>query len=242
MSDKIAYETLIKYLDPKKSGDHTWFLSLLDDGKQTSYEETHIRAVMQMLRIVHIRPQKIAVKQAKEEISRLEKDTDNAAENYKKIRELLEEIRRREEKMQTYRPFFDEPYFARMDLVDNIEGYNSYYIGKKGDGKLEIVDWRAPLARRYYQKSCSFFKINEYEYKTVLRRALRTKDGKLLDFKNEYLSLKDYLSPEEIADRDEENVLDPYLREIIRSRKEETAVKDIIETIQEKQYEIITRP
>lgn len=53
MSDKIAYETLIKYLDPKKSGDHTWFLSLLDDGKQTSYEETHIRAVMQMLRIVH---------------------------------------------------------------------------------------------------------------------------------------------------------------------------------------------
>lgn len=242
MSDKIAYETLIKYLDPKKSGDHAWFLSLLDDGKQTSYEETHIRAVMQMLRIVHIRPQKIAVKQAKEEISRLEKDTDNAAENYKKIRELLEEIRRREEKMQTYRPFFDEPYFARMDLVDNIEGYNSYYIGKKGDVKLEIVDWRAPLARRYYQKSCSFFKINEYEYKTVLRRALRTKDGKLLDFKNEYLSLKDYLSPEEIADRDEENVLDPYLREIIRSRKEETAVKDIIETIQEKQYEIITRP
>ncbi|MBQ7879704.1 MAG: UvrD-helicase domain-containing protein [Clostridia bacterium] len=108
--------------------------------------------------------------------------------------------------------------------------------------KLEIVDWRAPLARRYYQKSCSSFTINEYEYKTVLRRAIRAKCGNLIDFKNEYLSLKDYLTAEEIADRDEENVLDPFLREIIKNRKEEPAVKDIIETIQEKQYEIITRP
>ena len=56
------------------------------------------------------------------------------------------------------------------------------------------------------------------------------------------MSLKDYLSAEEIADRDEENVLDPFLREIIKNRKQETAVRDIIETIQEKQYEIITQP
>ena len=102
--------------------------------------------------------------------------------------------------METYRPFFDEPYFARMDLIDNKEGYNSYYIGKKGDVRLEIVDWRAPLARRYYQKSCSTFSINEYEYKTILRRAIRAKCGTLIDFKNEYLSLKDYLTAEEIAD------------------------------------------
>ena len=35
-------------------------------------------------------------------------------------------------------------------------------------------------------------------------------------------------------------MLDPYLREIIKSRKDEASVKDIIQTIQEKQYEIIT--
>ena len=242
MNDKLFYNNIQNMLDSKKSGDHAWFLSLLNDEEQKRYEDSHIAAVMQMLRIARIRPHTFAIKQAKAEIAALEKDQDNAAENYKKIRFLLSEIQRHQEKRETYRPFFDEPYFARMDLVDNIEGYNSYYIGKKGDVKLEIVDWRAPLARRYYQKSCSFFKINEYEYKTVLRRAIRTKSGKVLDFKNEYLSLKDYLSPEEIADRDEENVLDPYLREIIKSRKEESAVKDIIETIQEKQYEIITCP
>lgn len=129
-----------------------------------------------------------------------------------------------------------------MDLTDPLEGYNSYYIGKKGDVKLEIVDWRAPLARRYYQKSRISFSINEYDYKTVLRRALRTKDGQVLDFKNEFLSVREYLTDEEIGGRDEEILFDPYLREIIKNRKEEPAIKDIIETIQEKQYEIITCP
>ena len=242
MSLKIPYEQLQKLIDPKKAGDREWFLSLLDDEKQKAYEDEHVQAVMQMLRIAHIRPRKNAVREAKEEIARIEKEEKGSAESYPKIQALLAEIKRQEEKTETFRPFFEEPYFARMDLVDNKEGYNSYYIGKKGDVRLEIVDWRAPVARRYYQKSCSAFKINEYEYKTILRRAIRTKSGKVLDFKNEYLSLKEYLTAEEIADRDEENVLDPFLREIIRSRKEEAAVKDIIETIQEKQYEIITRP
>lgn len=238
---KLSYENLISVLETKKAGDHAWFLSLLDDEAQKTYEEEHIEAVMQMLRIARIRPHKNKIKEARETIQSLEKE-GNTAENYVKIRNLMAEIEKEEEKINAFRPFFGEPYFARMDLIDNVEGYNSYYIGKKGDIKLEILDWRAPVARRYYQKSCSNFTFGEYEYKTILRRALRTKDGKVLDFKNEYLSLKDYLSVEEIADRDEENVLDPFLREIIKNRKQESAVRDIIETIQEKQYEIITQP
>lgn len=241
MPEKTPYEKLLMFLDPKKSGDHDWFLSLLDDEKQKTYEAEHIEAVMQLLRIVRIRTHKNAIKAAKAEIAALEREGDSA-ENYRKIKGLQAEIAVQEEKIQTFRPFFEEPYFARMDLIDNKEGYNSYYIGKKGDVKLEILDWRTPVARRYYQKSCSSFTFGEYEYKTILRRAIRTKSGQIVDFKNEYLSLKEYLSAEEIADRDEENVLDPFLREIIRNRKQESSVRDIIETIQEKQYEIITRP
>lgn len=242
MSEKMTYKELLACIDTKKPGDHDWFLSLLDEEEQGIYEDKHMDAVMQMLRILRIRPHKNAIKEAKKEIARLEREEQDQAGTYKTIKGLLLEIQSQKEKMELYHPFFNEPYFARMDLIDNKEGYNSYYIGKKGDIKLEILDWRTPVARRYYQKSCSSFTFNEYEYKTVLRRAIRTKSGKVIDFKNEYLSLRDYLSPEEIADRDEENVLDPYLREIIKTRKEETSVKDIIETIQEKQYEIITRP
>ena len=241
MVEKIPYTKLLAILDTKKAGDHDWFLSLLDDEKQKLYEDEHLKAVLQMLKIVRIQPHKKAIKEAKAEILWLEKE-EVSAENYIKIKFLLKKIEQEKAKIESYRHFFEEPYFARMDLIDNVEGYNSYYIGKKGDVRLEILDWRTPVARRYYQKSCSNFKFNEYEYKIILRRAIRTKDGTILDFKNEYMSLKDYLSTEEIADRDEGNVLDPFLREIIKNRKEESGVRDIIETIQEKQYEIITSP
>ncbi len=241
MFDKIPYEKMLEILNPKKAGDHAWFLSLLDDEKQGDYEKEHLKAVMQMLKSLRIRPHKNAVQEAKLEIAKLEKEGDSA-ENYRKIKRLLAEIDKEKEKIETFRPFFDEPYFARMDLIDNEEGYNAYYIGKKGDIHLEILDWRTPVARRYYQKSCSTFTFNKYEYKTILRRAIRAKSGNVLDYKNEYLSLRDYLTSEEIAERDDENVLDPFLKEIIRARKEESAVRDIIETIQEKQYEIITLP
>ena len=135
MADKIPYEQLLKLLDTKKSGDHDWFLSLLDDEKQRAYEDEHLSAVLQMLRIARIRPQKNAVKEIKEEIAQLESEGTNA-ENYRKIRAVRAEIAAVEEKINTFRPFFDEPYFARMDLIDNVEGYNSYYIGKKGVLKL----------------------------------------------------------------------------------------------------------
>ena len=149
MSAKMPYEQLQMLINPQKPGDHDWFLSLLDNEKQRIYEDEHMEAVMQMLRIARIRPHKNAIREAKEEIARLEREEGDNAEAYRTIKGLLAEIEAEKAKMETYHPFFDEPYFARMDLIDNKEGYNSYYIGKKGDIRLEILDWRTPLARRY---------------------------------------------------------------------------------------------
>ena len=162
--------------------------------------------------------------------------------DYKTILEKNAEIAEQTKKLNAYKCYFAEPYFARMDVTDEKEGYNRYYIGKKGDVNLEIVDWRAPLAVRYYQKSRVSFSINEYEYRTVLRRALSVKNGKVLEFKNEYLSVRDHLTAEEIGGRDEEILFDPFLRQIIKSRKDDTQIRDIIQTIQEKQFDVITRP
>ena len=38
MSEKFSYEKLNELLDTKKTGNHDWFLSLLDDEKQKMYE------------------------------------------------------------------------------------------------------------------------------------------------------------------------------------------------------------
>jgi DNA helicase IV len=239
MTDFNAIKNLI---EPKKQPDKAFFLELLDYDAQCEYEGRHIEAVMSMLKALYLNKLKQKISDAKEERHRLNSSPDHDAEKYKRVLELNAEISQLNQKILSYKPFFDEPYFARMDLEDSIEGYNSYYIGKRGDEGLEIVDWRAPLARKYYQKSRVNFNINGYDYKLVLRRALRTQKGKVLDMQNEYLSLKDYLTPEEIGGRDESLIFDPFLKEILRTRKEKREITDIIETIQETQYEIITLP
>ena len=242
MDGENKLQNCIRLLDPKKQADKTWFLALLDDEKQRLYEEKRLKALLIMLRLTKINALKKQLVAADEELGELRKKISKNAETYCRIKELRAEKLRLAAEIEKCRPFFDEPYFARMDVVDDKEGYNSYYIGKRGDMRLEIVDWRAPIARRYYQKSSVRFSINEYDYRVILRRALRVKAGKIDGFKNEFLSVRDYLSREEISGRDEEILFDPYLREILKSRKEETNVRDIIETIQEKQYAVISLP
>lgn len=238
----IEIDNLKKLIESKKEPDKQFFLDLLDGDKQSEYENERIEAVMTLLKVLYISKLKTKLKEARSERERLIKATEHRAESYRRILELNEETSKLKAKIQTYKPLFDEPYFARMDAEDSREGYNSYYIGKHGNEGLEIIDWRAPLARKYYQKSRTSFSINDYDYKLILRRALRTKSGKVLDFKNEFLSLKDYLTEDEIGGRDESLIFDPFLKEILSSRKEKREICDIIETIQEKQYEIITLP
>ena len=61
MKNNSFYQNLIDVLEPKKNADHDWFLALLDSEKQKDYENNHIDAVMQMLRISRIREHKKAI-------------------------------------------------------------------------------------------------------------------------------------------------------------------------------------
>lgn len=236
------FQALKNLINPKKEPTKDYFLDLLDGEKQLSYECAHVGAVMTMLRALYLAKLKTKINAAREEKEGLLKREGYSAEDYRRVLELNAEISALKAKMQAYKPFFEEPYFARMDLTDDKEGYNSYYIGKHGNEKLEILDWRAPLAQKYYQKSRTSFSINDYNYKLILRRAVKTANGKVIDFKNEYLSLSDYLSKDEIGGRDEELIFAPFLKDILKGRKEQNSITDIIRTIQEKQFEIITLP
>ncbi|MGN0814346.1 MAG: UvrD-helicase domain-containing protein [Candidatus Coproplasma sp.] len=229
-------------ISPNKNPDKQFCLNLLDRDRQQSYEEEHLNAVLLMLKFVHIKKLLDKIKADREEKEELQRSPDYDAEKYRRVLELNAEISNLKQQVDSYKCFFTEPYFARMDLVDDKDGYNSYYIGKKGDEALEIVDWRAPLARKYYQKSQLNFSINQFDYRLILRRAIRTHNGKISDFQNEYLNLNGYLTEEEIGGRDEAVIFDPFLKDILSSRKEKQEICDIIETIQEKQYEIITAP
>ena len=70
--DEKQFENYLRVLNPKKDGDKAWFLTLLDEEQQRVYEEEHVEAVMRILRAVRIRPHKIAIKKAQEEIATLQ--------------------------------------------------------------------------------------------------------------------------------------------------------------------------
>ncbi|MGN1104455.1 MAG: UvrD-helicase domain-containing protein [Candidatus Coproplasma sp.] len=236
------FERVKSILNPHKETDKQFYLDLLDGEKQVKWEDDHVAAVLAMLKILYVSKLTKKIKEAESEKNSINNSREYDAERYRKVLTLEAQIAGYKQKRDSYKCFFEEPYFARMDLTDDKDGYNSYYIGKHGDEGLEIVDWRAPIARRYYQKSKLEFSINEFNFKLVLRRAIRTLNGKVVDFKNEYLSVGDNLTKEEIAGRDASVIFDPFLKEILASRKDKQEICDIIETIQEKQYEIITAP
>ena len=118
--------------------------------------------------------------------------------------------------------------YNNQDLEDKI------YIGKKGisdDNSNQIVyDWRSPVGQRYYLKNEIKFKYNEYYYKLLLRRALEIKNKQLIRYNDEYVE------GEALYD----GLTDPFLLEVIKEKRTDNVLTDIIKTIQSNQNKIIT--
>ena len=118
-------KTCKELLCPRIDADKAWYLALLDADAQRAYEEEHLGAVLRMLKLVHILRYRRRIAAAKEEIARIRSGENYGAEDFRAIQEKNAEIASLRKKIDEYRPFFSEPYFARMDVVDDREGYNS---------------------------------------------------------------------------------------------------------------------
>ena len=126
MSKINSFEKLKELLATSKAGDREWFLSLLDEEKQKEYEDAHLEAVLTMLRLVRIRPQKQAIKEAQAEIKDLEKEGSNA-ENYRKIRNLLAEIAVKNDASEL-KPYFLKLRKIMIDAAFNFLGQYLVYL------------------------------------------------------------------------------------------------------------------
>ena len=218
-----------------------FFLQLLDRPLQDEAEKNRLERVVCVL----INQKKSALfKQTEGYLSKIEAlktQKDFTADEYLESTRLSRLAESNKKAIAQYEKLFNQPYFARMDLYDNHGLYTILYIGKKGERTLDILDWRAPVAKRYYQKTSLKFDFNDFSYKVILRRSFDISGGHLTDWQNEYLNLRDFLSAQELEGSDLSVVFDPFLKEILQKRKKSTELTDIIETIQEQQYAIITR-
>ncbi len=131
------------------------------------------------------------------------------------------------------------PYFARVDLEkshDSKKSIDVVYIGKSAlldnKGNLIVSDWRSDIAKTYYQNTEIEFKINDIWYLVLLRRSFDIKNGELISYKNEFVY--DDSLPSKY-----DQLLDPFLVQLIKEKRTEGKFTDIIRTIQRKQIEII---
>ena len=138
-----------------------------------------------------------------------------------------------------WRDFQDSPYFARLDLdfgEDETAETATFYIGKEGirdDSGIIVVDWRSEVGRCYYMKNQKEFLVKDTQYYLALRRELEIKKQKLISYYTEYDGEEASL---------EGDVIDPFLLTVLKDKRRQNRLTDIIQTIQSNQNEIIRRP
>lgn len=126
-----------------------------------------------------------------------------------------------------------KPYFGRIDFRDrNLLKQECYYIGKSAISKeaadLIVIDWRAPIASVYYEKSlgvCTYSVKGEGAFEIDLSRK------RTYEIEND--RLKDFFDSDVVAN---DELLTKYL-----ARNKRAVLSEIIATIQQEQNEIIRK-
>ena len=127
-----------------------------------------------------------------------------------------------------------KPYFGRIDFSDSrLQKKECYYIGKsaitRNSADLVVIDWRAPIASVYYEKSigaCTYSVKGEGAFEIDLFRK------RTYEIEND--ELKDFYDTDVVAN---DELLTKYL-----AKNKRTVLNDIIATIQQEQNEIIRKP
>ena len=122
-----------------------------------------------------------------------------------------------------------EPYFARIDA-----GEDSFYIGK--NEYKDVIEWTNPLASLYYEYQMY---IGNNEHKLSLVRDLSIYVDTICSIRDKY-NAQTGLNDRSL-DSQNEVISDPNLLLIINANRDNKTVHDIIATIQNNQYKIITK-
>ncbi len=139
-------------------------------------------------------------------------------------------------RIQEYQSYVSSPYYARMDLSCDDGEVKTYLIGKQGltiGIQPYVLDWRSEVGGTFANKHDTSFKIKEHEYKLFLRRAVGIQDAKVQTVVTEYDIDSVSLDGE---------IIDPFLISVLKDKRRNYKLSDIIRTIQANQNELIRKP
>ena len=151
---------------------------------------------------------------------------------------LIEQRNRRQERADAYTGYIDSPYFGHFIMMKKGGEPVDFVVGEKalsGESGAEslILDWRSPLGGTFYNKNEHHFCVKGIEYDLLLRRGVDIQGAKLRKVKTEYDSATLSLEGE---------VIDEFLISVLKDKRRDYKLTDIIRTIQANQNEIIRKP
>lgn len=137
--------------------------------------------------------------------------------------------------LESFDRFISSPYFGRLDLDDGNKE-RSYYIGNRSfsvGGKDIIIDWRTPVGNFIHVKNQKTLHVEGITYSLTLRRRLFIRNAVLESYNTEYEADDTTLKGD---------VIDPFLITVLKDKRRQRRLTDIIRTIQSNQNDIIRRP
>lgn len=150
---------------------------------------------------------------------------------------LKKDVSRHRETVDEYRRIINSPYFGRFDVSSNEDAAIPFFVGHDAlidpnNADAIIVDWRSPIADIYYNKSEHHFNVKGTEYDLLLRRTVDIQNQKLRSVQTDYDSVSLSIDGE---------VVDEFLISVLRDKRRNNRITDIIRTIQENQNAIIRK-
>lgn len=131
---------------------------------------------------------------------------------------------------QHYRDVLAQPYFAKLELGKHSKPY--LYIGNKSvpEAPEPIIDWRDPVSQLYFTTNPVLYR----KYELELIRKFDIFDGSFCGYYDSYTSQEETAS--------ENRVIDDFFLSVIENNRKNNKLQEIVQTLQEKQYQIISLP
>lgn len=149
---------------------------------------------------------------------------------------LIDQANKLEGTVNELSSYVDSPYFGRFDMYAKGKNAKTYFVGKKALNKgsnIIILDWRSPIGNTFYNKQEHRFNVENEEYELLLRRAVDIKNAKLISVTTEFDSANLSLEGE---------VIDEFLISVLKDKRRDYKLTDIIRSIQANQNNIINKP
>lgn len=158
------------------------------------------------------------------------------SEDRERIRIERYYVKRYTQQIEQYREDAKNPYFGHLDMRIDDDETRSFFVGEKvisDGGKVIVLDWRDPVGNSFYRTQETSYKIKDHKYDLLLRRRVSIKNGILAGLKNEYDASDEVLGGK---------VIDEFLISVLKDKRRDYKLTDIIKTIQSNQNDIITLP